>query len=196
VEAITEIIIGGLCHDPCSMSVLFNTLSGVGIKVQSIVQNRREMGSRSDLIISVPVAHAGSALAVLRAHQTDLDFEGLKHKRHAGKVSLTGLGMRSTPEVFSTFVGALSRAGVTFDLIEISETSLQAVIEARQLDAATQAVASAFGLTPHREEPAAPRKLRLTHSLAGQLVPVDDQDLAASSVPPKDLRLPALRRSS
>ncbi|WP_373460330.1 ACT domain-containing protein [Arthrobacter globiformis] len=60
---------------------------------------------------------------------------------------LSGLGMRSAPAVFSTFFGALSKARVDLDLIEISETGIGAVTRADQLESAVRAVRSAFGLS-------------------------------------------------
>jgi aspartate kinase len=146
-EALAEITVAGLPDGAASVSALFRSLSQPGISVQSIVEKRPGTARRADVVFSLPAAHAAAALSVLRARQADLDFEDLQHNGLAGRVMLTGLGMRSSPAVFSTFFNALSKARVDLDLIEISETGLAALTRADQLESAVRAVRSAFGLS-------------------------------------------------
>ncbi|MFE5837824.1 aspartate kinase [Arthrobacter sp. NPDC056493] len=146
-EALAEITVAGLPDDAASVSDLFRSLSQRGIGVQSIVEKRPGTARRADVVFSLPAAQAAGALSLLRARQADLGFEGLQHNGIAGKVMLSGLGMRSSPAVFSTFFTALSKARVDLDLIEISETGLGALTRADQLENAVRAVRSAFGLS-------------------------------------------------
>lgn len=146
-EALAEITVAGLPDDAASMSALFRSLSQRGISVQSIVEKRPGTARRADVVFSLPAAQAAGALSLLRTRQADLGFEGLQHNGLAGKVMLSGLGMRSSPAVFSTFFSALSKARVDLDLIEISETGLGALTRADQLENAVRAVRSAFGLS-------------------------------------------------
>lgn len=148
VEAISEIVVRGLPDDPDQTSLLFHSLWQSGISVQSIVQNTRRPGSRGDVAFSLPADQLTRALAVLQAQQKSLDFHDLMHRTQAGKVELTGLGMRSSPEVLATFFSTLSKAGIDLDLIEISETSIAATTGADQLRDAVHALGSAFDLTP------------------------------------------------
>jgi aspartate kinase len=163
--AVAEIIIVGVADDPDRMSGVFHTLSQSGMNIQTIVQNTPGPGSRSDVAFTLPAPQATAALAVLRAHQEALGFQDLRHKGHVGKVSLTGLGIRSSPEVFSTFFSALSKAGISVDLIEISETSVGAITRAEQLEDAVRAVGSAFGLAPQGNESEAGRAAKVTPTL-------------------------------
>ncbi|UKA56487.1 aspartate kinase [Arthrobacter sp. FW305-BF8] len=144
-EALAEITVAGLPDDPESMSALFRTLSQ-SVTIQSVVEKRPGPARRADVVFSLPALQAATALSVLRAQQSDLDFQDLQHNGRAGKVMLSGLGMRSSPAVFSTFFSALSKARVDLDLIEISETGLSALTGADQLETAVRAVRSAFGL--------------------------------------------------
>ena len=66
-------------------------------------------------------------------------------------MSITGLGMRSSPEIFCTFLKALSDADVDLDLVDISETSVGAVTHADRLADAERAVRRAFGMAPADE---------------------------------------------
>jgi aspartate kinase len=145
-QALADITVAGLPDDAATMSTLFRSLSQPGISVQSIVEKRPGTGRRADVVFSLPAVQVPAALSVLRARQTDLDFEALQHHSLLGKVMLSGLGMRSSPAVFSIFFNALSKARVDLDLIEISETGLGALIRADQLENAVRAVRLAFGL--------------------------------------------------
>ncbi|MFF2318472.1 aspartate kinase [Arthrobacter sp. NPDC058097] len=149
-EALAEITVAGLPDDAASMSALFRSLAQPGIGVQSIVEKRPGTARRADVVFSLPAAQSASALSLLRSRQPDLGFEGLQHNGLAGKVMLSGLGMRSSPAVFSTFFNALSKARVDLDLIEISETGLGALTRADQLENAVRAVRAAFGLSTDR----------------------------------------------
>jgi aspartate kinase len=60
--------------------------------------------------------------------------------------------MRSSPEIFCTFLKALSDADVDLDLVDISETSVGAVTHADRLADAERAVRRAFGMAPAHEE--------------------------------------------
>lgn len=152
VEGISEAVVAGLPDDPDKKSLLFHSLWQSGINVQSIVQNTRGPGSRTDVAFSLPADQLTRALAVLQAQQKSLGFRDLLHRTQAGKVQLTGVGMRSSPEVLATFFNTLSKAGVDLDLIEISETSLAATTGAHQLRNAVHILGSAFGLTPRIRE--------------------------------------------
>ncbi|WP_458780359.1 aspartate kinase [Arthrobacter sp. D3-16] len=152
VEAISKVVVTGLPDDPGQTSLLFRVLSQECITVQSVVQDTRRACRRNDIAFSLPAEELKRALAVLQAQQNSLDFQDLLHMTHAGKVELTGLGMRSSPEVLATFFSTLSEAKVDVDLIEISETRIAATIGAGRLKDAVHALGLAFGLTPGARE--------------------------------------------
>lgn len=168
VDTVAEIIVVGVPDDPDRVSGVFHTLSGSGMDVHAIVQDSRRPGSRSNVAFTLPAPQVTSALAVLRAHQAALDFQDLRHRGHVGKVSLTGLGMRSSPDIFPTFFKALTKAGIDLDLIEISETCLGAITRAEQLEAAVRVVGSAFGLNPQDGDHSSGRVDRVKPAPASQ----------------------------
>jgi len=143
-----KIKVVGLPDEPDSMARIFQMLSRSGVHVRTIVQNTPRPGSkRSDLAFVLPAPQAPPALAVLRAAQETIGFQDLQHDGHVGRVSITGLGMRSSPEVFSTFLSALSDAGIEFDVVDISETCVGAITRTDRLADAEQAVRAAFGMS-------------------------------------------------
>ena len=99
---------------------------------------------------------------MLDAAKGTIGFQGLQHDGHVGRVSVTGLGMRSSPEIFCTFLKALSDADVELDLVDISETCVGAVTHADRLADAERAVRRAFGMAPADEEAMAGRVGHLT----------------------------------
>ena len=155
VNSAAKVIVMGVPDKPDSMARLFQVLSRSGVNVQTIVQSAANSGSRrSDVALIIPAPEASPALAVLGAAQGTIGFEGLQHRGEVGRVSVTGVGMRSSPDVVCTFLWTLSEAGIDVDLVEISETNVAAITGAEQLADAERAVRLAFGMTPAAEPPA------------------------------------------
>ncbi|WP_109473582.1 aspartate kinase [Ornithinimicrobium cavernae] len=99
-----------------------------------------------DFSFALPVEDAHKAVAALGQQQEELGFSRVSLDADVGKLSVVGAGMRSSPQVPATLFTALSSAGITVHLISTSEIRLSVVVEASQLERATQAVHSAFGL--------------------------------------------------
>lgn len=158
VNSAAKVIVIGVPDEPDSMARLFQVLSHSGVNVQTIVQNAADSGSRrSDVALIVPATQAAPALAVLDAAQGTIGFQGLQHDGEVGRVSITGVGMRSSPDVFCTFLWTLSEAGIDLDLVEISETYVAAITRSERLEDAERAVRLAFGVAPAAEETARSR---------------------------------------
>jgi aspartate kinase len=153
VNSASKITVVGIPDDPDSMARILQVLSRSGAHVQTIAHNTTSQGSsRSNVSLIVPASQAGSAIAVLHAEKGTIGFRGLQHDGQVGRVSVTGLGMRSSPEIFCTFLKALSDADVDLDLVDISETSVGAITQAHRLADAERAVRLAFGMAPADEE--------------------------------------------
>lgn len=137
----------GVPDEPDSMARLFQVLSHAGVSVQTIVQNAVTSGSvRYDVALILPSLQGPPALAVLGAAQASIGFQSLRHDGHVGRVSVTGVGMRSSPEVLCTFLRTLEEAGIDLDLVEISETCVAAFTRAERLAEAERAVRMVFGV--------------------------------------------------
>ncbi|WP_226760253.1 aspartate kinase [Arthrobacter sp. SO3] len=149
VNSAAKVIVLGVPQQPDSMARLFQVLSRSGVNVQTIVQSANGTGSRrSDVGLIIPALEASPALAVLGAAQSTIGFEGLQHRGEVGRVSVTGVGMRSSPDVVCTFLWTLSEAGIDVDLVEISETYVAAITRAERLEEAERVVRLAFGMAP------------------------------------------------
>lgn len=181
VNSSSKIVVVGIPDQPDSIARIFQVLSRSGADVQTVVQNAAGQGSsRSDVALLLPEAQAIPALAVLNAAKGTIGFQGLQHDSHVGRVSVTGLGMRSSPEIFCTFLKALSDADVEPDLVDISETCLGAVTHTDRLADAERAVRRAFGITPSGENAMAGRAGSLTVTVGppvGTWVPISGRHL-------------------
>jgi aspartate kinase len=124
---------------------LFDVICRSGVTVEVVRRTPRPDSSRSDVVLVLPAAEADAALAVLRTAQPAMGFEDLRHGGPVGRVSIAGIGMRSSPEVLCTFLNALSGIGVECDLVEISETGIRGITRSDRLADAERAVRRAFG---------------------------------------------------
>lgn len=149
VNSAAKVTVIGVPDRPDSIARIFQVLSHSGVSVQTIVQNAAGTGSsRYDVALIVPASQAPPALAVLGDAQRAIGFQSLRHGGQVGKVSVTGVGMRSSPEVFCTFLKTLYEAGIGLDLVEISETCVAAITSDERLVDAERAVRQAFGMAP------------------------------------------------
>ncbi|WP_346926420.1 aspartate kinase [uncultured Arthrobacter sp.] len=149
VDSAVKVSVIGVPDAPESMARMFQVLSHSGVSVQTIVQNAVSSGSaRYDVALILPSPQAPPALSVLSAAQGSIGFQSLRHDGRVGRVSVTGVGMRSSPGVFCTFLRTLAEAGIDLDLVEISETCVAAITRAERLEDAERAVRMAFGMDP------------------------------------------------
>ena len=154
-------IISGVAHDrseakvtvvgvpdrPGEAAAIFETVAGAEVNIDMIVQNVSAASTgRTDITFTLPTAEGDRAMAALAARQGDIGFESLQYDAGIGKVSLVGAGMRSHPGVSATFFRALADAGVNVELISTSEIRISVVCRESDVNAAVNAVHSAFGL--------------------------------------------------
>ena len=86
------------------------------------------------------------ALDALAAARESIGFSKTLSDDSVGKVSIVGVGMRTTPGVAATFFKALADADVNIQLISTSEIRISVVIAEGDVDKAVRAAHTAFGL--------------------------------------------------
>ena len=160
-EDVEQPIISGVAHDrseakvtvvgvpdrPGEAAAIFETVAGAEVNIDMIVQNVSAASTgRTDITFTLPTSEGDRAMAALAARQGDIGFESLQYDAGIGKVSLVGAGMRSHPGVSATFFRALADAGVNVQLISTSEIRISVVCRESDVNAAVNAVHSAFGL--------------------------------------------------
>ena len=142
-SGLQELRVGSLEYDFSAC----RTVAGAEVNIDMIVQNvSAELTGRTDITFTLPKSEGDRAMAALAARQDDIGFESLKYDAGIGKISLVGAGMRSHPGVSATFFRALADADVNVELISTSEIRISVVCRESAVNAAVEAVHTAFGL--------------------------------------------------
>ncbi|MEY9870638.1 aspartate kinase [Streptacidiphilus sp. MAP12-33] len=161
-----QAIISGVAHDTSEAKVtvvgvpdkpgeaarIFRAVADAEINIDMVVQNvSAATTGRTDISFTAPKAEGRKAIDALERVQESIGFESLRYDDAIGKISLVGAGMRSHPGVTATFFEALSAAGVNIELISTSEIRISVVTRSEDVNAAVQAVHTAFGLDSEDE---------------------------------------------
>ncbi|MGM0929784.1 MAG: aspartate kinase [Actinomycetota bacterium] len=171
VNSAAQVTVAGIPVCSRSAARVLQELAASGLKIEMIAQNQREADSEfADITFTLPSVEVSAAIAALETAQSCIGFEALYHNDEVGKVSLTGLGMRSSPTTFSTFYKALSDAGISPEIFSISELCIAAVTRADELADAVRALQIAFGLVPRQEESVGDRAQDRLPSFVAQAV--------------------------
>lgn len=166
-EAMEEPIIAGVAHDhseakitvvgvpdvPGTAARLFEAVATAEINIDMIVQNVSVHGTGvTDISFTLPATDGKKALATLEAKKADIGYEELKYDDTIGKLSLVGAGMRTHSGVSARLFGALRDAGINIEMISTSDIRISVITRAEALDAAVQAVHTAFNLDSDQDE--------------------------------------------
>lgn len=160
-ESVEEPVISGVAHShdqskvtvvgvpdvPGTAAAIFAVMTGAVSTVDMVGQTHTAADTGLiDFSFALPVEDGRRAMDALRAAQERLGFADITYTDAVGKVSVVGVGMRSTPEVPAQLFEALAQAGITVHLIATSEIRLSAVVDEDQLEEATRVLHEAFGL--------------------------------------------------
>lgn len=140
----------------CSQTIgqVLMDLAASGVHVEMVARHPRATEANlADVTLTLPAAELRAAIAALAADRNRIGFEALQHNDEMGRVWLNGLGMRSCPDPFHTFFKALNHAGISVELVSMSELSIAAAVPAEQLTEAVNALKAAFDLTPPEQVP-------------------------------------------
>ncbi len=148
-----KITVVGVPDKPGEAAAIFRAIADAEINIDMIVQNVSAAATgRTDISFTLPKAEGPTGIAALEKVREQIGFESLLYDDQIGKVSLIGAAMRSHPGVSATFFEALADAGVNVELISTSEIRISVVCRADAVDAAVQAVHTAFGLDSEQTE--------------------------------------------
>ena len=165
-DLVEQPIISGVAHDrseakvtvvgvpdkPGEAALIFETLADNEVHIDMIVQNVSAAATGlTDISFTLPKADAQKAIAALDKAKSRIGFAALQYDDQIGKISLVGASMRTHPGVSAQFFRALADAGVNAQMISTSEIRISVVTRTDELDAAVNAVHTAFGLDAEQE---------------------------------------------
>ncbi len=122
---------------------VFSLLAQKNINVDIILQGIGRDGSK-DVVFTVPLGDADSALATLEANKARFGGGDISVNKSCAKVSIVGAGMQSHSGVASTMFGALSGQNINIKMISTSEIKISVIIDEKDTDRAMAAIHDAF----------------------------------------------------
>jgi len=141
----TKFTLHGVADTPGIASGILSPISDEGIEVDVIVQNV-SVSNKTDFTFTVATIDRSRVEAVLNEKMKGISYDELIIDEGIGKVSLVGVGMRSTAGIASSAFNALADAGINIQMISTSEIKITIVVAANQLEDAVRTLHKAFNL--------------------------------------------------
>ena len=142
-DNVAVISILGVPDVPGTSFKVFSLLAQRNINVDIILQSTGANGNK-DLIFTVPLTDAESAVSVLKEHAGRFGGGEITVDKSFTKVSVVGAGMQSHPGVASTMFEALAGQNINIHMISTSEIKISVIIDKAEADRAVAAIHDAF----------------------------------------------------
>ncbi len=134
-------------RSPEATSRIFGDLAESGLSVSMIARSAHTAADgRSSVVFTLPAVDVPTALATLTASREQTGCGRAEVRDSMGRITVSGVGMRSSAGVLRVFFSVLSDAAVPVLLVETSDLSLSAVVPAGRLGEAVRGLEAAFGL--------------------------------------------------
>ena len=140
-----KVTLSGVQDEPGIAAKVFRTLADASINVDMIVQNVSD-SERTDISFTVPLEDLEVATTTCEALADELGFSGVMADPNLGRVSVVGAGMASNPGVAATMFETLAQNEVNIEMIATSPIRISCVIAEGDVDKATVALHTAYGL--------------------------------------------------
>ena len=142
-DNVAVISILGVPDVPGMSFKVFSLLAQRNINVDIILQSSGTNGAK-DLIFTVPLDDAESALSLLQEHKGRFGGGEIKVDKNCAKVSVVGAGMQSHPGVASRMFEAIGSQNINIHMISTSEIKISVIIDKADADRAVAAIHDAF----------------------------------------------------
>ncbi len=127
-------------------AAIFAAVADAGVNIDFIVQNRSVSDDTTAISFTLPQGDLEKALAAIEAARAGIGFGKVLSDVNVGKVSVVGVGMKTTPGVSATFFKALAQTGINIQMISTSEIRISVIVAVDDVDKAQRAAHTAFGL--------------------------------------------------
>jgi aspartate kinase len=140
-----KVTIAGVPDTPGIAATVFRALADRDVNVDMIVQNVSDQGV-TDISFTAPRDDLDAARAVTDSLATTVGASGVTTDASIARVSLVGAGMKSNPGVAAAMFETLADAGINIEMISTSAIRISCVVAEADVEAAVQALHTAFGL--------------------------------------------------
>lgn len=142
---VAKVTVLGVPDKPGIASVIFESLVGENISVDTIVQNA-SVERVTDLTFTVAKSDLDKAMRVVEPAAKSINARGCVADTRLGKVSIVGTGMQNTPGYAARMFRALYERGINIELITTSEIRITCIIDEARVEDALNALHRAFEL--------------------------------------------------
>ena len=145
-----KVMVVGIPDQPGKAAELFTLIAEADVNIDMIVQNTptgSDVADKiSDISFTLPKADLAKTVAAIETAKGKIGFKSVEADDQIGKLSVVGAGMKTHSGVSATLFKALADAGINIEMISTSEIRISVVTSLDEVDAATRAVHTAFGL--------------------------------------------------
>jgi aspartate kinase len=140
-----KVTVFGVPDRPGISAALFEPLADANVNVDMIVQNTSQQGT-TDISFTMPMADMTDAEDIVSRVATEIGADGVSHDNDIAKISIVGAGMKSSPGIAAKMFRILADEGVNIHMISTSTIRVSIVCAAGEMERATRALHTAFGL--------------------------------------------------
>jgi aspartate kinase len=148
----SRVTLNNLPDDPGIAEDVFTAIAEGGVLVDMIVQNVARSG-RATISFTVPSSDLDRSVLLLREVLERYDGSALSFDRSIGKLTITGIGLRSHTDVGRRVFRTLSDSRINVQMINTSEIKLSIVIAVSECDRALELLRAEFGLSDQIDSP-------------------------------------------
>ena len=130
---------------PGVSATLFEPLAAANVNVDMIVQNTGHDGT-TDISFTMPKSDMATAKEIVARVAAEIGATGVDHDSGIAKISLVGAGMKTSPGIAAKMFRTLADEGVNIEMISTSTIRISVVTAAADLERASRALHTAFGL--------------------------------------------------
>ncbi len=130
---------------PGISAALFEPLAAANVNVDMIVQNTSQDG-KTDISFTMPKADMAAAESIVSRVAAEIGATGVNHDADIAKISLVGVGMKTSPGVAAKMFRTLADESINIEMISTSTIRISVVTAFSDLERAARALHTAFGL--------------------------------------------------
>jgi aspartate kinase len=141
-----KIILTRVPDKPGAVANIFSPLAAASINVDMIIQNVGREKGETDVTFTVPQADLARAQALLEDKRGDIGYNRIITDSRVAKISVVGVGMKSSAGVAATMFKALADRAINIQAISTSEIKVSVLIDEDETELAVRVLHTAYGL--------------------------------------------------
>ncbi len=130
---------------PGISATLFEPLAAANVNVDMIVQNTSHNGA-TDISFTMPKADMATAETIVARVAAEIGAKGVERDANIAKISVVGAGMKTSPGIAAKMFRVLADEGINIEMISTSTIRISVVTAIADLERASLALHTAFGL--------------------------------------------------